>query len=98
MGKAICLALCGIMLLGAFPISYDTSGYAIDRFSDGSLQKDLLFTSLSHESTVFVSVPRATNLSWAELQLAANTSVLSVMSMEDAFTTGTGDNVTTGTE
>ena len=94
MGKAICLALCGIMLLGAFPMSYDSTAYAIDRFSDGSVQKDIQFSSTVKDGMVYLSVPRATNLTRAELSLEPGTSEIATFHPFEQFAGGVSSNVT----
>jgi hypothetical protein len=59
------------MVTGVLPVSLIVPGYQVTRFSDGSSEKDIMFTMDVLSDIVYIAIPRATNLSDAEINIAA---------------------------
>ncbi|MEM4728547.1 MAG: FG-GAP-like repeat-containing protein [Thermoplasmata archaeon] len=90
----VCAVLLALVLPCALPIAPGASGYEITRFADGALERELVFTAESPSATVQLSIPRATNLSRAELSISSSASSVFALLMENTFASGSVQNLT----
>ncbi|MBM4248162.1 MAG: hypothetical protein FJ149_01740 [Euryarchaeota archaeon] len=90
---AACLVVIGLLASGTLPLLQPAGGYKVTDFSDGQSQKKILFTSEVDTGTVTLSIPRATNLSGARLELSAGASSATDSVKRSDFSQGTATNL-----
>jgi hypothetical protein len=88
-----CMVICALMLLGVFPASWMIPAYQVTRFSDGDSEKTINFMSEFPSGLVYISIPRATNLSAGELTVSAQASVVSAFQSQSDFSAGSVENL-----
>ncbi len=90
---AACLVVYGLVACGALPFPGDVGAYKVTDFSDGQTRKEMLFTAETASGTVTISIPRATNLSAAQLELSASAFTVSEAARYSDFSQGAAVNL-----
>lgn len=90
--KARSLAVVALIIILSVPSQF--MAYNITTFTDGVLEKTLVFTDSQKNGTVLFAIPRATNLSEASISLTGSASIVNDEISFSDFSTGNGTNIT----
>lgn len=82
-----------IALMIIITIQSSITAFNVTSFSDGMEEKTIIFTDVVNEGMMFLSIPRATNLSEASINIAGNASVVSDRKSFSEFSEGEGFNI-----